>query len=320
MHGFECELSWEPEYNISQDLKNEFHRLRGQNYMIMNGPPLEKADRIMPLRRCKSTTHALACQPPIALVALASPPLVTPVDLASPLQVAPVALVQSNVVLPTSLANTCNTLIPPISSHNEPTRRRLFSTCTNTQPESYNSMPVLILPPPIPSFPSDITDTLVHISSPNCTLTKNDTILEMLQLRQQKPTVTQYLSDDDSTTEDYMSVYNCGPTDDDKYVHQCDIGHVLDSPLQTRNLRNDDDAEIWKSYDEYVPNSPCADNNLLNRPPPMQCPLIEPLGAIWTAPNCSYDDLCAIYCNKQEDESVEEHKSRVYLNLLMHMQ
>lgn len=115
-------------------------------------------------------------------------------------------------------------------------------------------------------------------------------------------------------------MFNSGPTDDDEYVHQCDIGHVVDSPLQTTNLQNDDDAEIWKSYDEYVPNSPCADNNLLNRPPLTQCPLIEPLGAIWTAPNCSYDDLCAIYCKKQDDESVEEHKSRVYLNLLLHMQ
>ena len=197
--------------------------------MIMNGPPVEKADRIMPLRRCKSTTLALGYPPPVAPVALACQPPIAPTDLACQHPVAPVDLACQHPVAPVDLASPpqdidfqhqaasvdfvqSNVILPfglllPILLHNEPTKRRLFSTCTNTQPESYNSMPVLILPPPIASFPSNITDTVVHINSPNCTLTKNDTILEMLQLRQQNPTVTQYQSDDDSTTEDYMSLY-----------------------------------------------------------------------------------------------------------------
>jgi hypothetical protein len=281
-HGFECDLSWEPEYNISQDLKNEFHRLRGQNYMIMNGPPVEKADRTMPLRRCKSTSFDLASLPSIAPVSLASLPLVEP-DTIDFYPQAP-------------LVN----------------KRLLFSTCTNDQQKLYNSMPILMLPPPITSLHFN---TVVQNSS-NCNLPKNDTILEVLKLRQTISPVVQYQSDDNSTTEDYMSDED-STTDDEEYLHQRDICYVPDSPLQLRNMQLDDDADI---LDEYVPNSPCDNNNILNNAPLTQCCLIKPLGAIWTAPNCSYEDLCAIYCKKQDNESVDEHKSRVYLNLLMHMQ
>jgi len=57
-NDFEFDLSWEPHYNISRDLIDDFHKQRGQQHLVI--PPIDYQEivRINPARVCKKTTAA----------------------------------------------------------------------------------------------------------------------------------------------------------------------------------------------------------------------------------------------------------------------
>jgi hypothetical protein len=230
-HGLECDLSWEPDYNISQDLKNEFHRLRGQNYMIMNGPPVDKPSRIMPVRRCKTVTLPIASVEPINLPSLSPVVPIGPIELDSlhqsdgnvppPVSVASRTMVsfatsfRSTAIFPTAPVDICGTVDPwNRPPKKQPAKRRLVFPYLHDNLK----MPILMLPPPVKAnvFPSHVTVPTNVQNFASDTSKKNCTTLEELKIREKQ--CNSYQSD-----KQIQDGYQSDSTDDDEYVTQRNV-------------------------------------------------------------------------------------------------
>jgi hypothetical protein len=230
-HGFECDLSWEPEYNISQDLKNEFHRLRGQNYMIMNGPPVDKPSRIMPVRRCKTVALPITSVKPINLPSLSPVVPIGPIELDSlhqsdgnvppPVSVASSTMVssatsfRSTAIFPTAPVDICGTVDPwNRSLKKQPAKRRLVFPYL----QDNLKMPILMLPLPVKvsllASPVKVPTNFKNFAS--VTSKKNSTTLEELKIREKQ--CNSYQSDKQSP-----DGYQSESTDDDEYVPQRNV-------------------------------------------------------------------------------------------------
>ena len=331
-HGLECDLSWEPDYNISQDLKNEFHRLREENYMIMNGPPLDQPVRKMPSRRCKPVTALPVALPSLSPVAL---PSLSPVALPSLSPVVPIAPVElasvhpsvghvpppvsdaartmvpsatsfrSTAIFPIAPVDTCSTIDPcmellsliPLANKKPAKRRLVFSSL---QDNSKNT-----------DLNAGMDHSRINLQHLESKMEANgETSLPLLLLPPQSKTIVQDLASGTSTKnitimkelelrEKQCSRYQSDSTEDDEYV-----------PLCSADVANDYQSDSTED-DEHV-------QDLSNGNIPDTDDSVD-ICAMYLAQNCTYDDLCAIYCKKQDNESVDEHKSRVHLNLLMHM-
>lgn len=326
-HGLECDLSWEPDYNISQDLKNEFHRLREENYMIMNGPPIDQPVRKMPSRRCKPVTALVASVEPVGLPSLSPVVPIAPVELASlhqsvghvppPVSVASRTMVpsatsfRSTAIFPSALVDNCSTIDPcmeflsliPLAKKKPAKRRLVFSSLQDNSKNAdliagmdhsqinlqhldnkmeaigEPSIPLLLLPPPSKdsALPNHDSKTIV----PSGTSTKNCAILEELELREKQ--CSRYNSDRQSP-----DGYQSDLTEDDEYVPQNNVWKTLDKYVLDSSNGNipdtADSMEINFDIQQRMRNSNAV------------------IGGIWTAQNCSYEDLCAIYCQKQDNE------------------
>ena len=315
-HGLECDLSWEPDYNISQDLKNEFHRLREENYMIMNGPPLDQPVRKMPSRRCKPVTALPVALPslspvvPIAPVELASvhpsvghvPP---PVSDAARTMVPSATSFRSTAIFPIAPVDTCSTIDPcmellsliPLANKKPAKRRLVFSSL---QDNSKNT-----------DLNAGMDHSRINLQHLESKMEANgETSLPLLLLPPQSKTIVQDLASGTSTKnitimkelelrEKQCSRYQSDSTEDDEYVPRCS-GDVAND-YQSDSTEDDEHVQDLSNG-----NIPDTDDSV-------------DICAMYLAQNCTYDDLCAIYCKKQDNESVDEHKSRVHLNLLMHM-